>query len=264
MSYVEIPLPRLALALGLVAIAILLSRRTALDLERDLVLGTVRCAAQLLAIGYVLRLLFASERPAWVLLVLSVMLLVAAFTSARRVEHGPGVRALFPRALGAIAAGAAVALGPVFVLIVVPRPWFEARYLVPIGGMMLASAMNVVAQVFERVFASAHAEAATIEQLLALGASPQQALAPQVKRAVRAALIPTINGLTTVGLVALPGMMTGQIVGGTAPEQAVRYQIVIMYQLVAVAAVSGTLAATFARRLLFTPRAQLAVSEPER
>jgi putative ABC transport system permease protein len=256
-SYVEIPLPRLAVAVGLVAVAVALSRRMSLGLERDLALGTVRCAAQLLAIGYVLRLLFASDRWYWVALALSVMLLVAAFTSARRVEHGPGLRALLPPALASIAAGAAVALVPVFVLVVVPHPWFEARYLVPIGGMMLASAMNVVAQVFERVFAAARAEAAVIEQLLALGAAPRQALAPQVRRAVRAALIPTLNGLLTVGLVALPGMMTGQIVGGTEPEQAVRYQIVIMYQLVAVAAVSGALAATFARRLLFTPRAAL-------
>ena len=259
MSYVEIPLPRLGVALGLVAVAAALSRRSGLGLAGDLTLGAARCAAQLLAIGYVLRLLFAEERWYWVALALSVMLLVAAFTSARRVEHGPGRRVLFPRALAAIATGAAVALVPVFTLVVVPRPWFEARYLVPVGGMMLASAMNVVAQVFERIFASAHAEAAVIEQLLALGASPQQALAPQVRGAVRAALIPTINGLLTVGLVALPGMMTGQIVGGTEPEQAVRYQIVIMYQLVAVAAVSGTLAATFARRLLFTAGAQLRV-----
>lgn len=80
---------------------------------------------------------------------------------------------------------------------------------------------------------------------------------PHVRAAMRAAMIPTLNGLLTVGLVALPGMMTGQILSGTDPEQAVRYQIVIMYQLVAVAAVSGALAARFARKLLFTPYEQL-------
>jgi putative ABC transport system permease protein len=255
--YVEIPLARLALAVGLMVLAIALSRRSSLGLEKDLALGTVRGAAQLLAIGYVLRLLFDQERWYLVLAALSVMLLVAAYTSARRVEHGPGTRALFPYALAAIGAGAAVSLAPVFALIVRPSPWYEARYLVPVGGMMLANAMNVVAQVFERVFAAARAEAPVVEQLLALGATPRQALARQVRAAVRAALIPTINGLLTVGLVALPGMMTGQILGGTAPEQAVRYQIVVMYQLVAVAAVSGSLAAAFTRRLLFTARAQL-------
>jgi putative ABC transport system permease protein len=255
--YVEIPLARLALSVLLMGVAIALSRRSSLGLEKELALGTVRGAAQLLAIGYVLRLLFDQERWYWVLAALSGMLFVAAYTAARRVDHGPGASALFPYALAAIGAGAAVALVPVFALIVVPHPWYEARYLVPVGGMMLANAMNVVAQVFERVFAAARAEAPAIEQLLALGATPKQALARQVRAAVRAALIPTINGLLTVGLVALPGMMTGQILGGTAPEQAVRYQIVVMYQLVVVAAVSGSLAAAFTRRLLFTSRAQL-------
>jgi putative ABC transport system permease protein len=141
---------------------------------------------------------------------------------------------------------------------VVPlHPWYEARYLVPISGMMLSNAMNVVALVFERIFGSTSSEADQIEALLALGATPRQALERQVRAALRAALLPTINGLLTVGLVALPGMMTGQIVSGTPPEQAIRYQIVILYQLVAVAAVAGLVAVTFARRLLFTARAQL-------
>ena len=121
----------------------------------------------------------------------------------------------------------------------------------------MSSAMNVVSQVFERLFSLAHEDGATIEQLLALGASPRQALQPHTRVAMKAALLPTLNGLLTVGLVALPGMMTGQILSGAAPEQAVRYQLVIMYQLVAVAAVSGALAALFARRMLFTPREQL-------
>jgi putative ABC transport system permease protein len=256
-SYVEIPLFRLAIAALLVGLAVLLSRRARLDLERDLGIGAVRAAVQLVAIGYALRLLFAAAHPAAVLAALVAMWGVAAWTSTRRVPDGPGARALFPYAFGAIGIGAAVALVPVFVFVIPPRPWFEARYLIPIGGMMLSSAMNVVALVFERLFSSARAEHATLEQYLALGATPAQALAPYVRAALRAALIPTINGLVTVGLVALPGMMTGQIVSGTAPEQAVRYQVVIMYQLVAVAAVSGVVAARLARRLIFTGDARL-------
>ncbi len=262
MNPVVIPFHRLALALGLVALAIALSRRASLDLERELGLGAVRAAVQLIAIGYVLLVLFAHERPVWVMLSLAVMLSVASVTAARRVEHGPSSRVLLPRAFAAIGAGALVALLPVFAWIVPPSPWFEARYLVPIGGMMLSSAMNVVALVFERVFASANTEAATVEQWLALGATPRQALASITRAALRAAMIPTINGLVTVGLVALPGMMTGQILSGAAPEQAVRYQLVVMYQLVAVAAVSGSIAAWFARRLLFTERAQLRAAWP--
>lgn len=252
-SYVEIPVARLALAALLVGVAVALSYRLRLGLERALGLGAVRAAGQLVAIGFALRVVFGAEHPALVVLIAFVMWVVAAFTSTRRLGHGPPSRILFPRALAAIGAGAAVALVPVFLFVVPPRPWFEARYVIPIGGMMLSSAMNVVALVFERLFAVASSERATLEQYLALGATPAQAFAPYVRAALRAALLPTIHGLVTVGLVALPGMMTGQIVSGAAPEQAVRYQLVIMYQLVAVAAVAGVCASVFARRLVFTP-----------
>jgi len=257
MTYVTISAPRLLLALSLIAVAVVLSRRSRLGLEKDLIWGAIRGAAQLIAIGYALLLLFDHEHPAWVLLLLCVMLTAAGATAARRVEHGPRGRVLFPRATVAIGVGALIALVPVFAAIVPLHPWYEARYVVPISGMMLSNAMNTVALVFERIFASARSESDQIEALLALGATPRQALHPQMRATLRAALLPTINGLLTVGLVALPGMMTGQIVSGTAPVQAVRYQIVILYQLVAVAAVAGFVAVTFARRLLFTARAQL-------
>lgn len=257
MSYLEIPFWRLAIAALLVVLAIVLSRAARLGLGKDLGLGAVRAAVQLVAIGYALRLLMSTNHPVAVMLVVIAMWGVAAFTSTRRLQHGPPARVLFPYALAAIGLGALVALVPVLFFVVPHRPWFDARFVIPIGGMMLSSAMNVVAQVFERLFSSATSDEAILEQLLALGASPRQALASHVRAALRAALIPTINGLVTVGLVALPGMMTGQILGGVAPEQAVRYQIVIMYQLVAVAAVAGFAAASFARTLIFTEDAQL-------
>jgi putative ABC transport system permease protein len=263
-SYVEVSLPRLALSLLFIAVACGVSWCLRLGLGSALAIGALRAAVQLVAIGYFLVFLFAHEQAWLVLTLLFAMLLVAAMTSARRIEHRPAVHVLVPFALAAVAGGAAVALLPLFTLIVVPHPWFEARYLVPISGMMMSNAMNVVAQVFERVFAMARSERAVIEQLLALGASPAQAMQTQTRAAVRAALIPTINGLVTVGLVALPGMMTGQILSGAHPEQAVRYQVVIMYQLVVVAAVSGALAAFFARRMLFTPREQLRSDRPIR
>lgn len=258
MSYIDIPPERLLIVLVLVVVtSLFVSWRAHLGLEKDLLVGVFRGAVQLLTVGYVLVLLFANEQPGWVLLMLSVMLGAAAFTSARRVESGPGAKVLVPRALLAILLGSAVALVPVFVFVIAPDPWFEARYVVPISGMIVANAMNVVSQVNERIFSSAKAERAEIEQWLALGATPEQALRRQVREALRGALIPTINGLLTVGLVSLPGMMTGQIVSGTAPEHAIRYQLVIMYQLVIVAAVSGATAAYLARRVLFTRGEQL-------
>lgn len=243
--------------LALLGSALFVSWRAKLDLGQDIIVGSLRGAVQLLAVGYLLLVLFRHQRPEWVFLVLAVMLSVAAWTSARRVESGPGARILVPRALAAIVVGSSVALVPVFLFVISPTPWFEARYIIPLSGMIVANAMNVVAQVNERIFATAKAEHAEIEQWLALGASPKQAVARHARVALRAALIPTINGLLTVGLVALPGMMTGQIVSGITPDHAVRYQLVIMYQLVIVAAVSGGTATFLARRMLFTKAEQL-------
>ena len=257
-----IPAWRLGIAMLLVGVAILLSRLRRLSLETELAIGAVRAAVQLVAIGFALRLVFASDAPLVVGLVVLAMGLVAGWTAASRLRVRK--RTVFPYTLSSIALGAAAALVPVFLLVIPPRPWFEPRVVIPISGMMLSSAMNVVAQVFERLLASAETDEATLEGYLALGATPKQAFAASERAALRAALIPTINGLVTVGLVALPGMMTGQIVNGAAPEQAVRYQIVIMYMLVVVAAVAGYAATWFARRLVFTSDGMLRGRGPER
>lgn len=254
-SYLSISLPRLAVAGLLVVIAALLARRQRVGIEGTLLFASVRGAVQLLAIGYALRFLFAHEHWASVFAVLLVMLFAAAYTASRRVEHGP--RSLFSPALAAIALGGGVALLPVFAFVITPTPWWNGRFVIPVAGIILSNTMNTTALVLERVFASAHAEAALIEQLLALGASPEQATERSVRAAVRAGMTPTINSLLTVGLVALPGMMTGQIVSGVSPESAVRWQIVVLYQLAAASTVAGVAAAALARRMLFTARAQL-------
>ncbi len=259
MSYVEIPWVRLVGSLLLIVVALGLSWKQRLGLGADLVVGALRAAVQLIAIGFLLVLLFASEEPWLTTLALATMTSVAAWTAARRVRHGPGWRSLVPGALFAIGIAFAVALLPVLVWVIPVRPVWSARYAIPIGGMVLATAMNTVTLVFERVFSSAHEQAREIEQALALGASPAQALSPVQRKAVRAAMLPSINALLTLGLVQLPGMMTGQILSGTDPTHAVRYQLVIMYQLVCVAAVAGSLAAVMARRSLFDDQARLRV-----
>lgn len=257
MNYLEIPALRLLAALSLILLAALLSRLQKLALERDLAIGSLRAAIQLIAIGYALVFVFQHDSPLLVAPVLTVMLAVAAWTASQRVESGPGAKRLFPLALASIGVSSLVAIVPVLAFIIEVKPFLAARYYIPIGGMMLASSMNVVAMVFERILNSVRQQTALIEQALALGAFPSQAIAPMRSQALRAAMIPTINGLLTVGLVQLPGMMTGQILSGTSPIQAVRYQLVIMYQLVAVASVSGALAAFLLQGVLFDNKGRL-------
>src|SRR5438270_12162881 len=116
------------------------------------------------------------------------MLVAAAATAAPRVEHGPPRGVLFPRAMVAIGAGTIVAVVPVFAGVVPLHPWYEARYLVPISGMMLSNAMNTVALAFERIFASARTEADQVAALLAPRATPRQAPQRQMRATLRAAL----------------------------------------------------------------------------
>ena len=257
MSYVQVSLPQLLISLGLVAMALAISAQEKLGLEMELLVATLRSAVQLFAIGVVLTFLFQREQPIWVLALLGAMVVVAGWTAARRIEHGPGFARLFPVATLSVLIAGLVVLVPVFAFVIRPPRWFEARLLIPISGMVLSNGMNGVALVLERVFASVHDDTAAVEQLLSLGATPAQAMARHTRAALNASLRPTLNTMLTVGLVALPGMMTGQIVSGTDPSQAVRYQLVILYQLLAVSAVGGALSARFARRLSFDDRQRL-------
>jgi putative ABC transport system permease protein len=173
MNYIDIAPWRLLIVLALVLVCSLwVSRAAKLDLGRELVVGILRGGAQLLAVGYVLLTLFQTKHPAWVLLLLSTMLTAATWTSARRIEHGPPLRVLLPSVMLAITVGSLMALLPVFLFVVQPDPWWSPRYVVPITGMIVANAMNVVAQVLERLFTSVCNDRAEIEQWLALGATP--------------------------------------------------------------------------------------------
>lgn len=171
----------------------------------------VRMLVQLLLVGFVLTSIFESNSPWIVTLVLAIMLASASWIALRTA--GGRRRRLYGRALMAISIGGGVAL--VFVTQGVLRldPWFTPRYVVPLGGMVFANAMNSVSLAAERFYAERGRGEGWVE---ARG------------RAMKAALIPITNSLFAVGLVSLPGIMTGQILSGVSPLIAVRYQIVVM------------------------------------
>lgn len=177
---------------------------------KDALIASTRMVLQLVAMGYILVLLFA--RPSWwvSLSVVTVMLLIATWISLRPVRHHPD---LYMPALLTLGGAVAFHLALSVWMILDLRPWYQPNVLIPLAGMYLANTMNGMSLAVERYFAELprqqHAEAAR-------------------NVAFRAAMIPQINGLLAVGLVALPGMMTGQILSGVSPLIAVRYQIMIM------------------------------------
>ncbi|HSG58911.1 MAG TPA: ABC transporter permease [Woeseiaceae bacterium] len=186
------------------------------------VYATVRMLVQLLVIGYVLIYVFESDSWPLIVAVLTLMIAVASWIAIRHLYRKD--LAAYARALLAVGLPSLLILGLVTRAVIGVEPWFLPRFVVPLAGMIIAGAMNAVGLAAERF----QAEMARGEEFL------------EARRAaLRASLIPIINSLFAVGLVALPGMMTGQILSGVSPLIAARYQIVVMTMLFGVAGMSS-------------------------
>ena len=243
---------------ALILVAVALSAWQRLGLGSRIVIGAVRATVQLVAVGYVLVWLFTADRWYLVLAVLAAMVVVATFTAAGRLARDRRERRLIlPLAGAAILGGSALTLVYVSTVIVHVTPWYNPRYLIPLFGMIVANAMNAAAIALERLQSEMEARRGEVEAYLALGATPAQAAAEAVGKAIAAGVVPAINALAVVGVVSLPGMMTGQIIAGQAPTEAVRYQIVVTYMITAAVTVASLAAALWSYRQFFTREHQL-------
>jgi len=215
----------LALVYGLILLAVALIRQRGGEV-RGLLVAALRMGVQLFAVGYVLHLVFALQSAAAVLLILLLMAGMAVHTVAGRVKekmHG------FYRVVGsAILIGCGGGTFYFCLLVIGLDPWYEPRYLIPLAGMIIGNSMTGASLAAERLADEIRSRREEIETALCLGASARQACQPAVNRAFYAALIPSINAMAAMGIVFLPGMMTGQILSGTEPMIAVKYQIAIM------------------------------------
>lgn len=240
---------------GLVLIAIGITWRMRTGLAGQFVVAALRTALQLALVGYVLVYIFSIDR--WWLVLLALLLMVGLATR-EAVKRQEAVSRRLTAVCGlAILAGAGLTLIYVSGLLVRPEPWYNPRYLIPLFGMIVSSAMDAAALAADRLSAEMETRRAEVEAYLALGASPRRAAHRPARNALRASLIPMLNRLMIVGLVALPGMMTGQILSGVSPITAVRYQIVVMFMLAGAVAVAGALTVVGHRAEYFTEAQQL-------
>lgn len=247
MGQTEIGLVELGLSLVLVAVALLLSAWGGLKLERSILWASVRAIAQLLAVGAVFGLLLSPSAPlAWSWLWVAGMAFFGADVVRRRVGKTRGVYWL---ALISFTASGAVALGTVFGLGIFPlRP----NALVPLAGMMIGNSMNSTVLAARRLVEEVHDKAEEVEARLALGHSYRQASRPYLASALRTALIPQVETTKAVGLVFLPGTMTGLILAGVDPLDAVIVQAIVMFLVLGSAAVTATFIAYGIVTRLFT------------
>ena len=195
------------------------------------VYATLRMLIQLLLIGYVLVYIFEADHPGIIIAVLAIMLVLASWIAIRPIRIKQPH--LYLNALAAISVGGLVTLVLVSQFVIGVEPWFNPSYVVPLAGMIFAGSMNTVSLAAERFQAEIDKEIPYVEARRA---------------ALQASLIPMINSLFAVGLVSLPGMMTGQILSGISPLIAAKYQIVVMAMLFGSSGISAALYLVLARR----------------
>ncbi len=246
---------QLALTLAFVLLAGGASLVYGLGLCRDLAIGTLRTFAQLFLVGYLLVFIFKLESGLPVMAAFLVMVAVAVHTIRGRVRE-KSVSFALPAFVSMLASYFLVSI-MVTGVIVQARPWWTPQYFIPIAGMVAGNSMNALTISLDRLFSDLKARRAEVEMKLALGADYEEASRDMVRGAIRAGMIPSINALMTVGLVSLPGMMTGQILSGTDPSMAVRYQIVVMLMLTGSTALSSVLVIMLTRKRCFGSGQQL-------
>jgi putative ABC transport system permease protein len=221
----------ISVAASLLVLDAVLSIALSLRLHRQLAIAAARMVVQLVAIGYLLKFIFVLNNPAATLLLVVVMVLVAAREVAARPERRfKGSSGL---AIGAAGVGFATFITAILALTTAirPQPWYDPHYAIPLAGIILGSVLNSASLSLDSFLGSVRRERPAIEARLALGQSYRAAIAPQVRDAIRRGLLPVINQMSAAGVVTLPGIMTGQILAGLDPLEAVKYQILLMFLL---------------------------------
>ena len=226
METLDIGLPQMALLYGLCVLPWILLWLIGLRLSRDIGISLLRMSLQLALVGIYLKTLFTLNNPwlngLWIL----VMLIVADITILKRA--GLKARYFALATFTAIASSILFSTAYLVILVIQPTHFYDARYIVPLAGMILGNCLqgNVIA--LERFYSALRKNENEYATFLMLGATRWEAVQPYFRDAIKAAINPTIASMGTMGLVSLPGMMTGQILGGSEPWLAVKYQITIM------------------------------------
>jgi len=255
MNAIDLSYNQLLVGLMFVLVAGIASIRLNLSLERDIFWGTIRTFAQLFIIGYVLKYIFAVNSAYIVLLVFTGMILFAAYTIKGRVKE-KGVPYFMPTFLSMFASYMLVTI-TVTALVIQVEPWYKPQYFIPLGGMVIGNSMSAIAISLERIFADIRKRRDEIELYLSLGANHREATEGITRDAIKAGMIPSINAMMAVGIVFLPGMMTGQILAGADPILSIKYQIVVMLMLVGSTAIGSIIIAYIARSLCFNKAEQV-------
>lgn len=235
----------IALASSLIIIVLVVSWFLRLRLTKTLVIAAVRTVIQLSFIGLILAWIFAREQWYEVLIILTIMTLIAGSAAKNRVKRT--YKGLLIDTLIAVSTSAVLVTVIAISLILQVQPWYTPQFIIPILGLILGNSLTAISLTSNQLIENLHGQQGRIEMMLSLSAKPFEAVHEQIRAAIVNGMTPTLNSMLVVGIVSLPGMMTGQILAGADPTQAGRYQIVTMFLI----CVSSTLGCTISALLIY-------------
>ena len=246
------------LAIAYVFVLVLLVIFKARDIRREkmIIIATTRMTIQLTIMGYILMYIF--KNPSWwlTLITLSVMIVFAIYNALKRVKSELS-KELKQLMAASMIIGYLVTASVFMLLVLQVRPWFNPQYFIPISGMIIGNAMTGIALGANRLCANMRDHREQIENSLMLGATPKMASHEDVNDAFDSAILPTMNNMMTMGIVSLPGMMTGQMLSGIFPLTAIKYQIGIMLAILGCTAITVVLFVSLGYRTFFNKSAAL-------
>lgn len=246
------------LQVGIAALLILINAAISvflrLRLERRLLEAAIRTVVQLLLVGLVLHWVFSLSHWYLVLALMALMATIAGFAAVRRTSRR--YRGIWLDSLLSMWVSSWAITGIALLAVVQVEPWYTPRFAIPLLGMILGNTLNGIALGLERFGEELVGGRARVEVLLALGADRWEAAREPIRNAVRTGMIPILNSMMIVGIVSLPGMMTGQLLAGASPVQATRYQVAIMFLIASATALGTVSVVLLGYRRLFNSRHQ--------
>ncbi|WP_368993634.1 iron export ABC transporter permease subunit FetB [Caldifermentibacillus hisashii] len=240
----------LTLSLIFVLIPLILSKTLNLGLEKDTIIAVVRSIIQLLTVGYILHFVFTSNDYLYIILMIGLIIGAATANARKKGTSIPGITGKL------IFTFLFVELLTQWILVGFGITPPTAQYMIPISGMMVGNSMVLAILFLNRFASEVHAYEEEIELILSLGGTPKQAIHRQLITAIKASTIPTIESQKTMGLVQLPGMMSGQIIAGADPIQAVQFQLLVLFLLLTTAVITSVLLGFLSYPTLFNQRMQ--------
>jgi putative ABC transport system permease protein len=241
----------LTLASTLVLISIFVSYYQKLGIEKEIVIGTIRAVVQLTIVGYILHYIFAANNAVFTLAMVAIMIIVAGNNASKR---GKGIPNVFYFITFSIAISATLTIS---LLILFGNIHFRPQEVIPVSGMIIGNAMVASGLAVSRLKDEIKNKSEEIEAYLSLGATSRQAAQKVIKTAIKTGMIPTVDSMKTLGIVQLPGMMTGLILGGVDPINAVKYQIMVTFMLASTVSISCFSVTFLTYRNFFTKYHQL-------